>query len=1174
MRLTTIKLSGFKSFVDPTTVHFPSNIIGIVGPNGCGKSNIIDAVRWVMGESSAKHLRGESMADVIFNGSSSRKPVGQAFIELLFDNSDGKIVGAYAGFNEIAIKRLVSRDGTSVYMINNAKCRKRDIIDVFLGTGLGPRSYSIIEQGMISRLIEARPEELRVFLEEAAGISKYKERRRETQNRIKHTRENLDRLNDLREEIDKQITRLQRQAKAAEKYKEYKKEERKLQAELLALKLRDLDKEIETAQSHVSKQETKLQETIAQQRFIEADMEKQRADHHEATDTFNEVQGRYYGIGGDIARKEQAIQHARDMHKKQESDLEETRQNFAELQTHITNDELKVTNIKASLETSEPLLQQANASALESREVLSAAEDKMHLWQGQWDDYNKQASVPSEIAQVEKIRIEQLQKQNQQFDIRLEKLAHEETDLVGQLSTLESALQGLDISVTEQQKIEISDQRDNCQSQISEKKQTIQDLLIDLDESREGYQEKRARLLSLEAIQAAALGSSADKAENWIQRCQLENAPRLIDQLSVEAGWETAVELVLGNHIDAICVDNIDTVTGLLHSLEGDPVSVFEKTTASGMGEPVIENQDKHSLLISKISSPWSVDTLIPKVYVAQSLAEAMEKRTELASHESVITREGVWMGRFWIKVAVKGEIEGSVLERKQEIESLTVELDQLAEDGQALKKRLDHQQELMLDLETERDSLQENYIEIHHEYSGLVAKIDAGEQKTAQLNKRNQEIKEEKSDLDQTLEANTQEVSEARERLEQALQDIDSFTDQRENLLNTREELKQQLEVLKEKSHQDSDSSHLIELENESFKTQLTSTQENLERMCSQVEGLSKRQQELEQALHDSDIPIHDMEIELKDFLQQRVEVEAELNLARKTLDDIDSAIRKNELDRNAVEQTIQEIRGKLESLKMAWQEVRVRRQTVHEQFDETGFDQQEVTEGLPESASSKDWKEQVVQIEKRISRLGAINLAAIDEYTEEVERKKYLDSQFDDVTEALTTLESAMQKIDRETKAKFKDTFDKVNNGLSRMFPRLFGGGQAYLELTDDDLLNAGVTIMARPPGKRNSTIHLLSGGEKALTAVAMVFSIFLLNPSPFCMLDEVDAPLDDANVGRFCELVKEMSDQVQFIVITHNKVTMAMANQLSGVTMQEPGVSRMVSVDVDEAVKLAAV
>lgn len=1167
MKLTEIKLAGFKSFVDPTTVKLPSNLIGVVGPNGCGKSNIIDAVRWVMGESSAKHLRGESMADVIFNGSNSRKPVGQAFIELVFDNSDGTVGGQYASFSEISVKRLVTRDGTSNYYLNGAKCRKRDITQVFLGTGLGPRSYSIIEQGMISRLIEAKPEELRVFLEEAAGISKYKERRRETENRIKHTRENLDRLNDLREEVDKLLTKLQRQAKTAEKYKEFKQDERRLKAELLVLKLRDLSKEIETEQLRVSEKETRLEESIAQTRAIEAAIEKDRQEHHAATDKFNEVQGKYYGIGGDIARKEQAIQHSREMRKKQESDLQEVLASLKELQGHISDDEKKIASLKEKINNQEPEFEKAKAAANSSRETLFNAEQNMQEWQQQWDDFSHKAAEPSELAKVERIRIEQFEKQSQQNQQRVSRLSTEKQALIANLT--HDKLQSLqqELQQSEQQQSELQEKLDQLLEKISERKENIKQLSGELDEARDTWQEARAELISLEALQQAALNEQDEISEQWIGAHGLAHNQKLLDVISVDPGWEQAVEIVLGKAINAICIDNLDQSNHLLSDFEVGSVSFLENNKSK-------ENSQTLGRLSEKVKSELDLDSLLASVYYADDLDQALSMRANLQEHESIISKQGVWLGKNWLKISKHADSSASVLERKQRIEDLKMQIEEMAETGKSLKQTLEASREHLQDDEIEKDELQATYNQSHQNYSKLTAQTQTLSSQLQQTDKRLQEVEQEIQELDTVSEQIEKDMAAAQERLDFALQSVEQLEQEREDLQRQKIEFRQQVDDAKAKAEADAEFMHQLELENQANISQLKSTEENLVRMTQQTAGLDQRNQELAARLEESSQPIKDLEAELQTLLDQRVIVENELNEARKKVDEFDNAMRQHELDRSAAEQKTQEVRTELESLKMSWQEVRVRRKTVEEQFNETGYGEQELMEYLPELANSKEWQTKVSEVEKKIERLGAINLAAIEEYEEQLERKKYLDSQYGDVSEALATLEDAIRKIDKETKDKFKETFDKVNDGLKNMFPRLFGGGQAYLELTEEDLLNAGVTIMARPPGKRNSTIHLLSGGEKALTAVAMVFSIFLLNPSPFCMLDEVDAPLDDANVGRFCDMVKEMSEQVQFIFITHNKITMSIANQLSGVTMQEPGVSRLVAVDVNEAVKLAAV
>ncbi len=1165
MKLTKIKLAGFKSFVDPTTVNLPSNLIGIVGPNGCGKSNIIDAVRWVMGESSAKHLRGESMTDVIFNGSNARKPVGQAFIELVFDNTDGTVGGQYNNFNEIAVKRMVSRDGSSGYYLNGTKCRKRDITDVFLGTGLGPRSYSIIEQGMISRLIEAKPEELRVYLEEAAGISKYKERRRETENRIKHTRENLDRLNDLREEVEKQLNRLQRQAKTAEKFTEFKQEERELKAEALVLRLRDLDREITDEQSKVNQKENRLQEEIAGQRSIEAELEKDREQQHDANESFNEIQGKYYGIGGEIARKEQAITHAREMRKKQEGDLSELQQHFDEIQQHIDQDEQKNTELSGAISESEPALKAAAEQAETSKSLLVDAEQKMHHWQQDWDEFNLKAAEPSKVVQVERIRIEQLDRQTGQHQQRVERLQQESGQLEERLEDQHPDELQSELEQVECQKLDLEQQIESATSQIIERKDAIKEVELDLTTARDSFQDQRAKLISLQALQQAALGEEDEQAKAWIEQCNLHKAPLLINEINVESGWELAVETVLGSNIDSVCVSRIDSVTGLLHSLEKSSISLFETDAGLALNDPLS--------LSSKVNG-LNLDGLLAGILIADSLEQAISMRVGLQAQQSVITRDGIWLSKHWLRVVHKAENEVSLIERKQQIEKLEVELDGLEQEGLEFKQKLDQHHEYLTDIEIEQSELQADFNKSHHRFAEVSAELKSQQERVSHLERRIEEVQLETAESTDLIEQYNRELSESGTLLSQAEEDIIGLNSQRETLESSREQFRQELDESRHQSIADSEVAHQIELEFEGYRSQVQSISGNLQRMQIQIEGIATRKQELETSLQESDQPIKVMEQELQEHLDQRVKVEAELNDARRYLDEIDNAMRQHELDRNAAEKKIGDVRTKLEAFKMTWQAVKVRHQTVAEQFDETGFEMLPLLELLPELASTKEWDGKVKQVETRIQRLGAINLAAIDEYTEQLERKEYLDTQLNDINEALETLEAAIRKIDKETKSRFRETFEKVNSGLQDLFPRVFGGGHASLELIGDDLLTAGVAIMARPPGKRNSTIHLLSGGEKALTAVALVFSIFQLNPSPFCMLDEVDAPLDDANVGRFCSLVKEMSEKVQFIFITHNKLTMAIANQLSGVTMQEAGVSRMVAVDVDEAVKLAAV
>ena len=1170
MRLDKIKIAGFKSFVDPTTVHLPSNLTGVVGPNGCGKSNIIDAVRWVMGESSAKHLRGDSMADVIFNGSSGRKPVGHATIELVFDNADGTIGGQYANYNEISVKRLVSRDGQSQYFLNGARCRRRDITDIFLGTGLGPRSYSIIEQGMISRLIEAKPEELRVYLEEAAGISKYKERRRETENRIRHTRENLDRLNDLREEIDKQLQHLNRQAKTAEKYKILKQEERQQKAELLALRLRNLDKEAASQQKIIHERETALEAARAEQQSIETSLEKDRDAHVEASDIFNEIQSRFYAIGSEIARDEQAIHHAKEMRNKQQRDLEQLEQNWKEIRSHIESDERQITELQAALENATPALDALRRQENDSHQALTESEERMNQWQREWEEFNQRAAASSEKSQVQKTRIEHLERQivlNQQ---RLERVEQELSEVVPGSAEQEVALlQQRDLDSTSR----LSDQSEKLGltlEQIQALRQETRELNQQLDEARGRLQSHQGRLSSLEALQQAALGKSDVSVVHWLEERGLQAAPRLAQELDVEPGWERAAEIVLGFHLEAVCVDRMDSVATVIDELKQGSLALFD----TGFRSSETANRAIATGLMEKVRAPWPLHAMLGGIYTANDLSTAIQMRDQLQDHESVITRDGIWIGRSWIRLERDVDEKAGVIAREQEIKQLGRECEEIQQQVQSLQQQLESGRERLNTLEQQRETLQKEVNESHREQAEIRSQLSSLQSRIEHIRTRHQNLTTEREELLGHLDREGDILKEARSLLTAALESIEAIGQERDQLVNQRDQLRELLDQSRTRARADRDEVHKLALQHQSMNSQLQSTGQNLQRMQAQIQGLQDNREALQTSLEAAIKPLQEMEERLASMLKDRVGVEAELTEARKALENIDAHMRELDQNRHHAENKVQEVRTSLEEAKMGWQEFNIRGRTLREQLEQTGFELQPLLEALADDATEQEWQEKVQNIEQRISRLGSINLAAIEEFAEQSERKKYLDAQNEDVTEALTTLENAIRRIDKETRTRFQETFDRVNNGLKEKFPRVFGGGHAYLELTGEDLLDAGVSVMARPPGKRNSSIHLLSGGEKALTAVALVFAIFELNPAPFCMLDEVDAPLDDANVGRFCELVKEMSERVQFIFITHNKVTMAMANQLAGVTMHEPGVSRMVAVDVDEAVRLAAV
>ncbi len=1166
MRLEKIKLAGFKSFVDPTTVLFPSNLVGIVGPNGCGKSNVIDAVRWVMGESSAKMLRGESMADVIFNGSSTRKPVGMASIELIFDNSDGGAGGQYAQYAQISVKRQVSRDGQSQYFLNGVRCRRRDITDLFLGTGLGPRSYSIIEQGMISRIIEARPEELRVYLEEAAGISKYKERRRETENRIRHTRENLERLDDVREEVQKQLRHLERQAATAEKYKTLKDEERRVRAELLALRLSSMQDDVAQRDRHISELETALEAAIARQREIEAEIEQQREAHGGANEHFNEMQGRFYAIGSEIARLEEAIQYAREARRQQEVDLQQAERALAEARELGQQDQSRLQQLAEALERDRPRLEEARMAEEVAREQLAAAEEAMAAWQAEWDRFNEQVNEPAQQAQVERTRINHLEQQEQQLRRRIERNQEEQR----RLSDIELEAEIRELLRREEEAeaalAEAREQTEQAREDIEQARGEIQQRQDALDRLRSELQSLQGRLASLQALQQAARGEDDEALNDWLARQGLEGARRLLEGIEVEGRWQQAVEVALGQHLQAVLVDDLAAHAGDVEALLAAGARLFESRAGQIVARP--------GTLASVVRGPAGLIGILDGIYLADDLAQALARRGELGAGESLITPEGVLVGNGWLAAARGNEAERGVLAREREIRTLSEREQELVPRIEELERLLAEARERLRQAERAREEAQARQDTGARALADIKALLSGKQARAEQIRQRLGALEEEAAELQQQLQEDAEQIEAARERLHAALARVDELDRRRESLQAERERLRQRLEEARQAASARHAEVHELALRIESIRSTEDSLRSGIDRVHSQVAQLEQRVAELREALEQSKAPMGEQQILLETQLQERVAVEARLAEARKALEDIDHRLRELEQSRHGVEQQVQEARITLDQARMARQEIVVRAGTLREQLGETGFELATLLEEMPEGASVQAWQTRAEQLATRIQRLGAINLAAIDEFREQSERMEYLNRQHADVTKSLETLEEAIRKIDRETRTRFKETFDKVDASFKELFPKLFGGGHAYLELTGDDLLDTGVTVMARPPGKRNSSIHLLSGGEKALTAVALVFSIFRLNPAPFCMLDEVDAPLDDANVGRYSQLVKEMSEHVQFIFITHNKVTMEIANQLMGVTMHEPGVSRLVSVDMEEATSLAAV
>jgi chromosome segregation protein len=1174
MRLKCIKLAGFKSFVDSTTIPFPSNMCGIVGPNGCGKSNTIDAVKWVMGESSAKNLRGDSMTDVIFNGSNTRKPVNQAFVELVFDNSDGTLIGEYGRYAEISVKRRVTRDGQSQYFLNGTKCRRRDITDLFMGTGLGPRSYAIVEQGMISRFIEAKPEELRSFIEEAAGISKYKDRRRETENRMRRTQENLERLTDLRDELERQLEHLKKQAESAEKYKNFKAQERKTKTELLTLRWQTLDQQVREKEQLIRDLEVKFEAALAGQRSFDADIEEKRLAHTEASDTFNEVQGHFYQLGSQIARTEQSIEHQQERSQKLKRDLDEVKLQLAEGLRELEQEKEQRAMIQDELDELEPELEILTQDREESQLLLEEAEEARQNWQDKWNKYLAEASQPEKEAEVEQSKIRQLEESIERQLKKQRRLQEEQEELV--IGSVEAEIEALkDDVLIQEDRIEqhqLSIQTAN--EEISSQQERIEQLRKQVAQQQAELQSAKGRFASLEALQQSALGDGNEVIERWLKNHGLYDKPRLAQCLTVTGGWDKAVETVLGDFLQAVPTGT-QTVDQQLASFMGEAVeqgalAVFTQATAGTLSSDVPTSVAQLTPIHSVVSATQGVSLqgLLEHVYLVEDLAQGLLVQKSLPAGYSVITRDGIWMGPNWLRVAKADADKSGVIGRQKELELLEERIDELDISVEDTEIDLESARLALKSKEQNKDFAQKELMRLERQLSELQSELNTKRVRVEQVLVRKERIDAEIQEINEQIELDRESLEDSRFRWQEALELAESNIVVREQLEREDEQTRLQLESVRSRSQTSSQRYQDIRLKVESLRTQNQSVQTAINRMDQQIDRLRERNELLVMELEESSDPGEELRLQLEELVEQRFTVEESLAEARAQMETLDAQVRDLEKLRTEAEQSSQGVRSTLENHRMEWQGLQVRRNGLKEQLEELKVNLEDQLTLLPEGINEAEWEEELRLIQARIQRLGAINLAAIDEYQAQSERKRYLDMQNEDLTDALETLEGAIRKIDRETKARFKDTFDKINAGMGELFPKVFGGGHAYLELTDDDLLTTGVAIMARPPGKKNSTIHLLSGGEKALTAIAMVFSIFQLNPAPFCMLDEVDAPLDDANVGRYARLVKEMSSKVQFIYITHNKIAMEKAEQLLGVTMQEPGCSRLVSVDVEEA------
>ena len=924
---------------------------------------------------------------------------------------------------------------------------------------------------------------------------------------------------------------------------------------------------------------------MAELRNTEAAIERDRESQSASSAGFNQAQADYYKLGSDVSRIEQQIKHTRENREQQSTELAQLEQSLREGREHIEQDKQRIAEIDSGMQDDSPAYEQLQESQKHSGEMLVQAEQQLSDWQARWDEHAKRESALTQTAQIELSRMDQLERGISQSAARLERLQLE-TDSTG-LDSLQADIEqwiAEEVGVSEEE-TRLQQRLESSASDLQKVRESHQSVQDELNSMRSAQQSAIGRLASLEALQQAALGGSGESASQWLSELRLVDKPRLAETVKVEKGWEAAVELVLGDYLEAVCVDDFQQLQAALDDASLGAASgkwMFLDTAAAAnqagskaaAGNKVKLERLSSKLSLKKSSSSLDLEGFIGDVYVAEQATQALAARQLLQAGQSVVTRDGLWLGPNWLRTG-QHDAEGSVLERENQITALKAELKELDEKIEVSQQRLENLNTKLGDHESRRESIQSSVNQVLRQLSDVKSNLVAGQQKLEQSHKRAARIKEEVAEVEQIRENDQALVIEARDKRAEALESLEALSSDSQTLRDEQKTLQENLSKAQAMVEQERSAGQELAIRMESMRTARESTEQNLQRMQAQIKQFAVRQEQLTLALSaDEEDPLIELEASLDGVLAAHMASEKSLSAAREELDKIESRLRSHEQSRVKFESVCAASREAIQNEKMENQEVRVRLKTLEEQLQEGGYDFAEVKESLPENVTVDEWSKKLESLESKIQRLGPINLAAIEEHDEQMQRKEYLDSQHADVIDALKTLEDAIAKIDKETRARFKETFDKVSSKMSELFPRLFGGGQARLELTGDDLLSTGVAVMAQPPGKKITNNQLLSGGEKALTAVALVFAFFELNPSPFCMLDEVDAPLDDANVGRFCELVKEMSARVQFIFITHNKITMELANQLMGVTMNEPGVSRLVAVDIDEAVEMVGV
>ena len=1166
LRLTHIKLAGFKSFVDPTHIPVQGRLVGVVGPNGCGKSNVIDAVRWVLGESSAKHLRGETMQDVIFNGSGDRKPANRASVELVFDNSLGKAGGPWSKYAEIAVKRVLERNGESSYYVNNLHVRRRDVADIFLGTGLGGRAYAIIEQGMISRIVEARPEELRTFLEEAAGISKYRERRKETQARLDDTRENLARVDDILQELTKQLDHLEGQAQVASRYRELEATLKTTQQLLWLLRRQEAANTRQRLQRDLDQIAVDIEAETARLRELESRVATLRTEHYAASDSLHAAQGGLYEANAEAARLEQSLQHLRDSRRRVENQIAALSREQDDSSRQLQALESGLTEQRAARDDAAGQLDACREQEAQEAQLLPAAELAFGATRGEVDRLAEALGRCRQEEQVEITRRDHSDRVLGQLQQRRDRLQQEQT-----------ATTEIDREAFER----LSAQLDELTFQAQARREALEDAEAALPQREHAYREANeaaesaarelgaldARKTALELLQKQV--SRSGEMHAWLDDHQLDGLGRLWQGIRIESGWEDALEAVLRERLNAVAIEDLNRARQWLDNPPPGKVSFFNKRPAQGMPADGLRKRLSDTITFIDAGVAAVLEDWLRQVYCVADAAEGFSRSAELAPGELLVCPQGHLFSRNSVSFhATDSEIHG-ILTRQREIESL--EQDRVRHEQTLAKARsavlesqaeLEHARNELQKLRQEAQLVQQQRHDLQIDHVRLSQQAD-------RVSHRREQIAAELLEIEAEHEREAQSHERALQRLHEVSARIEEIDAQLDAARGAHSEAGRLLDARRMGAQGAGRRLQEAIFHHRTLDQRIQDSEAN-------IRSLSEKVARLEEALAEqrgelASLDEAPLQAQLSDALERRLQREGALAAARETLEEAERTLKEADAQRVKSEQSIGPLRDRAGDTKLKEQEARIAEENFAAQLLEAAANEEELATRIEKGMRAGALQTEINRLNEEITGLGAVNLAALEELSSARERRTYLEAQSRDLHEAVETLENAIKRIDKETRERLLTTFDEVNRSLGELFPTLFGGGEATLTMTGEEILDAGVSLMARPPGKRNSSIHLLSGGEKALTALSLVFSLFRLNPAPFCLLDEVDAPLDDTNTDRFCRLVRQMAEYTQFMFISHNKITMEIAEQLVGITMPEQGCSKVVAVDIEEAMRI---